>query len=700
MFFFKSALIQKLNLSHKIILGLATLLFILSLTFFIQIKLNNTTRGMRPVVKIFDVQNIVEMQKFGSFVFSEVRNGQELNAGDKIFVGKKSSAKIVFINSKNEVVLSENSLIKIDDDEAGDRLKLEKGDIAFYSKEKKSVLVGNIHGDIELKNGELGQEVIRASAGKSGKILVQATGPNTGKVKSKSEPNSNSQAHELFKSQLEIVEPLKDQILPVGNYLKVEWKSREVIQLKVSTSLSMEPKIFEHTDQKKLGKWLSPKVMENGDYYLSLTEVSTGVSKILPFKVRNAEYTELVYPKPDDVIKISRNNASTSLSWRENSFKNYRLKMTINGVKQEPIDLKENKYSLNEIKENTQIQWSVSTINESLRELYTTEPRSVKIIFEGKNFLIKDTFKASYSKGEKVIFKWDSLDGEIFDIEIKNNSQAKVIFNESVKGNQFSFEAQEVGDYQFTLSSKSYPTFKALKHQFSIYQKVAISQNQLESYYGRNSIGKILRLKYQKLFPEPLILEVSSNSSFEPIIESYPIVDNELDFKLSKAGPVCLRVSARQSKGFYSPSDAECFIIDETDLINVPKAADLKIERRWFGFLKPAIVILPKVENAVFYEVKFYLDKKMKNEIYSEVVDKPELIFFNDEKNIQNYRRTDMKYGEFYFNYRIKNKYGQYSQYSNLSTMTLPISIPIIFLVLGLIVALIVMIAKKYFNQE
>lgn len=416
---------------------------IINNSFFTKKKISSDAVEAGYVIKITDE---LKRRNSNSLIWDLTKENDVLYYNDSILTLSQGSAKL-YLKDKTELQLSENTLITLEEPEAGTnseiRLRFSKGDLKARNPFSKTKVIG----DDWIVNLEKGSEVSLRKEKDSYEFEVI-----TGKAVIETDKGEKQDLDDSTILKLSVGQ----QIEKIEKNQNLKWSDQKPIRVyvyeetaKISLGWQGEAKnlmISKPGDEDKRLDILQEK--KNADLDLALGSYKvrladeTGLSAAREIEVLKAPKVYLKKPLPRDRLKVGENY---EFVWAtEDGLKEYRLK-----VGSQILSTKENFKNIS-IESEEDITWSVEALDE---EGYVIPP-----FYESKIYFRDDPLPApklknptirtyEKQKGSSIKFEWLKI--------FVNRAQAATSKEEAV----FEWEAV-VGADQYIIEISSDPDFR------------------------------------------------------------------------------------------------------------------------------------------------------------------------------------------------------------------------------------------------
>lgn len=684
--------------------SIAILLALGSLYFLIFMKPKFNSSELKVTGKVLDKSNVVTRQVAGSLAFFELKKGDSIFEGDEIYTDENSSATIAMTNSKTKVFLLSKSLIRIQETDNTDSLEIKDGNAQFTIAPNQKLNLYRNNARLKLINNTNKESVASANINE-GKLSLTS---NEGKLNVSNDKQSallsanetlNVDKRELKKNQSLIVfTPKPFEQLSTEMPLTIEWDSREKVILTIAKKNDLANPIIQIESDKKT--YTHPTLLAAGVYNIQLYAKTLDEKSALDVVLVPKYSIGFVNPKDKDKIKQGRSSVKMKLSWEKIDAKGYKVTYWDGDKAEKEITTQTNDLFLSNLKGPT-VRWQVSAQMKNGRYATPTAISTFTLEKIKTNQLTSPSNQNTFYINDGAIpFTWESSEGEEFNLQISESDSQLNVVNKELAQNSFNFDPPYPGPYELVLHSKDVADLEDLVFKFKVLKKYAIWKTRIPSYLENSQIGKDLLLEFNISENESpnAFLEISDTMDFKNIVDQVEASSGSIKYKIGSMDQYCFRIRSEEPSEYLTTSDVQCTFTNKINFPRLQSPKEITLGRNILLELDNCILEASPITNASVYEFQIFRDPGMKDEIFKEESKTNKLIWFNGDVGILNYRRANVASGSFYYRYRVMDKYGRASNYSNVAKINLPGSIfkyPV-YIIAGLLILFIL----YYFGKK
>lgn len=646
--------------------------------FSIRPKINNG--NLQIAGYLTDKKSRISRQTADSLSFYDIDKNQPIYFGDEIFTYENSSALITLHPSNNKLQLSPKTLVRIEQKNEDPTLEIKDGQLKLVLQPNSKISMTKNSITTQIKNDS--NKVAEAETYLSdGQMAVTSNSDNIsiGNEKQNHKLNKNESANidqeSIKKSSFNLTSPNNHQIVSSEENLKIKWESKNPIKIFIATDLSFNNLVYQFQSINEQSELLVPMLLPEGQYFLKLTNINEDEKKIIQFKTLQKYQINLISPKNNEKIIFDRLHNKIKFSWEAVENKEFKITFNEGTTDEKSFETKDNffEYEPNQEKD---ISWNIKV---KLNNGEYSKPKvtyNLEIEYTKKNVLISPTLNNTsfYTNQGPINFEWASFKDEEFQVTIKNSVDKNPAILEKMKENKIAFTPKENGSYVFNLKSITHPDFTEINFPFTVFTRVATPKTKLDEVSDNKTQQKTLHFEFEKNpnFNGELLFEVSKYSNFNELLDSKPLVNNQIDYPIGNSIQYCFRVNGVSNNSLFVPSEPQCTFINDPSKIKIDPPKSIVISRHGLWHLDPCVLEAPLIDIATEYEFNVYEDKELKKEIFSGKSKTNKLVLFNEDIGVLEYRKANISGGEFYYTYRIITSKGLSSNFSESAEIKLP----------------------------
>lgn len=624
---------------------------------------------------------VVKTKNALSLDWRDAAIGNDLSENQLIYTDNSSGAEVTF-NEGNELIIGENSLVKLRSSVYENTMDLSNGFIRAKLEGNKPLkvqmngadyLVSGNNADIQInlaeKRGEIG--VL------SGEIQV--------KKEDQVENLNNQTALEITGDKIQkkniyftVSSPKRSEVRYVLNTpvnVAFAWEPKEKAKVTFSRTLNFNH-FVSYEGEGSLGLNL-----EQGLHYYRI-ENESGVSLLNSVRIIKETPPKIIRPlNGSEVSLLEGEDTLVLLQWRNDE----KLPFLIEWENGESYSYKtSHDRATLDVKKDFPLRWRLRIESPERPEALWSPWQEIKLVTIPLPKIPQDLmpheveFQTYEAPHEKITFSWMSESP----VEIEIEDPSKLVNSYKPQGNSFEYIATQGGSYQWR--ARAYDSYlrSSVWSDWKSFTVSDLSQEKNNQNIQRIQLKRpdqSVTFEWEAEAGSKSVFELSKDSGFQTIVKKVEVSKNSLQVSVPEIGEYYWRSRQYLADGTYEVSEPKKVIIEPVPAPNKPeKLPDLEVpleefpqKTSWLKSLLDFIIPsahadeirgvvkldLPVKEEAKAYIVRIYRDKELTDLIYEEQLTSKEFVWANAEA------------GTFYWQYAVIDYWDRQSLFSDLATL-------------------------------
>lgn len=634
-----------------------------------------------------NTQAVVKIKNALALDWRDAYTGSSFTEQQLIYTDDDSSAELKFSHG-HMVSISENSLVKISS--IGKGLNVERGLIRAKIEGSEPLVIEMNGEEVTLKGDNADIQIsLQGNVGEIGVLSGEISIEKEGQVETINKNSAVKVEGDTLKKQ-EISVTLLE---PVASSIFYTLEDSQVVSFKWDPTDNAEVLIADNPGFKRAkafrGEGNLITHLAPGTYYWK-AENSKGISLISNFSVVKEVAPQILRPKTGEVIKIARSPSSNPeifVQWKGHVGETFAVEWEDGQTHSQVVTTTGFMIPVSQsgdLRFRVKIQDEKRTLA-AWSEWQDIRAQIIELPQVPTNLMPEELELQTYTKEpQNIELSWTSSNPVELEILTPKNDKITKL----PEGQQFVYEAKDAGEYRWRIRSKDelerlsdwseFKTFKLedLSHEVTEgFQRIQLKKPDQEVTFNWKSENG-----------SNTVFELSEQKDFSHVIVKKEVRADEVKVVVPKTGNFYWRSRQYHPDGTFQVSEPKKVIIEPAPAPTKPeKLPDLEVplewqettyKRMWWSFIIAeahaddfkgvAKVQLPANEDAKKYIIKIYADEDGEDLLLEQTLETPVLLWEKAQP------------GKYYWQYAVIDFWGRQSPFSDISTLTVTGSEPLL----------------------